>query len=167
MLLDPSGGRPIPFTRFMPAEELYAALQDRLYLEPSPRLEESLKSAIDRLWAEGDENDAETQRTLCCLRLMLDMMFPPGRTLSREEALRVGERLIKAVYVHSHMDEETFDTERAVDCCDSNCYADGSTIPVCNYNVLYREKEAKFNVEPAHWGERRGGQRSFILPVLR
>ena len=82
-------------------------------------------------------------------------------------ALRAGEKAIKAVYVHSHMDEETFDTERAVDCCDSNCYADGTTIPVCNYNVLYREKEAKFNVEPAHWGERRGGQRSFILPVLR
>jgi uncharacterized radical SAM superfamily Fe-S cluster-containing enzyme len=65
------------------------------------------------------------------------------------------------------MDEETFDTERAVDCCDSNCYADGTTIPVCNYNVLYREKEATFNATPAHWGERRGGQRSFILPVLR
>lgn len=166
LLLDPDGGKPIPFTRFMPAPELYAALSDRLYLEPSPRLEESLKSAIDRLWAEGDEDDAETQRTLRLLRRMLDLMFP-AIPLSREQALRAGEKAIKAVYVHSHMDEETFDTERTVDCCDSNCYADGSTIPVCNYNVLYREKEAKFNAQPAHWGERRGGQRSFILPVLR
>ncbi len=166
LLLDPSGGRPIPFTRFMPASELYAALSDRLYLEPSPRLEESLKSAIDRLWAESDDDDVEVKRTLRLLRNMLDTMFP-DHPLSREEALRAGEKAIKAVYVHSHMDEETFDTERAVDCCDSNCYADGTTIPVCNYNVLYREKEAKFNATPAHWGERRGGQRSFILPVLR
>jgi hypothetical protein len=167
LLLDPDGGRPIPFTRFMPASELYAALSDRLYIEPNPRLEESLKSAIDRLWAESDDDDAESQRILRLLRRMLDVMFPSDRPLSPDEALRAGEKTIKAVYVHSHMDEETFDTERTVDCCDSNCYADGTTIPVCNYNVLYREKEEKFTVEPAQWGARSGGQRKFILPVLR
>ncbi|MDQ3366403.1 MAG: radical SAM protein [Myxococcota bacterium] len=164
LLLDPDGGAPIPFTRFMPASELHEALSERLYLEPSPRLEESLKQAIDRLWI---EDDAESARTLRLLRYMLDTMFPSDHPLTHEQAIRAGERAIKAVYVHSHMDEETFDVERAVDCCDSNCYADGSTIPVCNYNVLYREKEAKFNVEPASWGTKSGGQRVFSLPVLR
>jgi uncharacterized radical SAM superfamily Fe-S cluster-containing enzyme len=164
LLIDPAGGPPIPFTRFMPASELHEALADRLYLEPSPRFEAFLAAAIDRLWV-SDEPDAE--RTLGLLRGVLDAMFPPGRPLGHEQAMRAGEKLIKAVYVHSHMDEETFDVERAVDCCDSNCYADGSTIPVCNYNVLYREKEAKFSVEPAQWGTRRGGQRVFTLPVLR
>ncbi len=167
LLLDPDGGAPIPFTRFMPASELRDALSERLYLEPSPGLEASLTSAIDRLWAEHDDDDAEAQRALRLLRGMLDTMFPKGRALSTDEAIRAAEKTVKAVYVHSHMDEETFDVERAVDCCDSNCYADGSTIPVCNYNVLYRDKEAKFNVEPAHWGARRGGQRAFVLPVLR
>ena len=160
LLLDPDGGPPIPFTRFMPARELHDALADRLYLEPSPRLEESLKEAIDRVWV------ADDTRTLRLLRHMLDTMFPADRPLTHDEAIRAGERVVKAVYVHSHMDEETFDVERAVDCCDSNCYADGTTIPVCNYNVLYREKEAKFNVEPARWGSKAGGQRTF-LPVLR
>ncbi|MBL0217270.1 MAG: radical SAM protein [Myxococcales bacterium] len=167
LLLDPDGGAPIPFTRFMPASELHAALSERLYLEPSPRLEESLKQAIDRLWAESEDDDREAQRTLRLLRYMLDAMFPADHPLTHEQAIRAGEKAIKAVYVHSHMDEETFDVERAVDCCDSNCYADGSTIPVCNYNVLYREKEAKFNVEPASWGQKSGGQRVFSLPVLR
>lgn len=160
LLIDPAGGPPIPFTRFMPASELHDALSDRLYIEPSPRLEESLREAIDRLWLEDD--DPEAQRTLRLLRALVDTMALP-----HAEAIRAGERAIKAVYVHSHMDEETFDVERTVDCCDSNCYADGSTIPVCNYNVLYREKEAKFNVEPARWGTRSGGQRVFTLPVLR
>jgi 7,8-dihydro-6-hydroxymethylpterin dimethyltransferase len=166
LLIDPDGGPPIPFTRFMPAREVYAALSDRLYLEPTARLEESMKAAIDRLWLDADD-DPEAARALRLLRAMLEMMFPSDRPLTRDEALRAGERAVKAVYVHSHMDEETFDTERAIDCCDSNCYADGSTVPVCNYNVLFREKEAKFNVEPARWGERRGGQKTFILPVLR
>ena len=165
LLIDPAGGPPIPFTRFMPAAELRAALSDRLYLEPSPRLEESLTQAIDRLWL--DEDNPESARALRLLRGMLETMFPPDRPLTREGALRAGERTVKAVYVHSHMDEETFDVERAVDCCDSNCYADGTTIPVCNYNVLFREKEARFNVEPARWGKKSGGQRVFSLPVLR
>lgn len=158
LLLDPTGAPPIPFTRFMPATELHAALSDRLYLEPSERLEESLRAAIDRLWL--DEDNAESARGLGLLRNLLDTMSGP-------DPLRASERLVKAVYVHSHMDEETFDTERAIDCCDSNCYADGTTVPVCNYNVLFREKEAKFNVQPAQWGTRKGGQRTFILPVLR
>jgi len=160
LLIDPAGGPPIPFTRFMPASELHEALSDRLYIEPSPRLEESLREAIDRLWL--DDEDPEAQRALRLLRALVDTMALP-----HAEAIRAGERAIKAVYVHSHMDEETFDVERTIDCCDSNCYADGSTIPVCNYNVLYREKEAKFNVEPARWGTRSGGQRVFTLPVLR
>ena len=163
LLLDPEGGEPIPFTRFMPARELHDALADRLYLEPSHRLEQSLQQAIDRLWI---EDDAASARTLRLLRAMLDTMFPSDHPLTHEQAIRAGEKVVKAVYVHSHMDEETFDVERAVDCCDSNCYADGTTIPVCNYNVLYREKEARFNVLPARWGSKAGGQRTF-LPVLR
>ena len=55
------------------------------------------------------------------------------------------------------MDEETFDTERAAQCCASNCYADGTSIPVCNYNVLYREKEARFVTAPKAWTNRSGG----------
>jgi uncharacterized radical SAM superfamily Fe-S cluster-containing enzyme len=160
LLIDPDGGPAIPFTRFMPAQELHDALAERLYLEPSPQLEESLKQAIDRVWVDDDA------RTLRLLRHLLDTMFPSGRVLTQDQAIRAGEKVVKAVYVHSHMDEETFDVERAVDCCDSNCYADGTTIPVCNYNVLYREKEAKFNTVPARWGSKAGGQRAF-LPVLR
>ncbi len=159
LLLDPAGGAPVPLTRFMPPSELHAALSDRLYLEPNPRLEDALREAIDRLWI-ADEGDGQSARVLGLLRNLLDTMTGP-------DPLRASERLVKAVYVHSHMDEETFDTERAIDCCDSNCYADGTTIPVCNYNVLFREKEARFNVEPAQWGTRKGGQRTFILPVLR
>jgi len=166
LLVDPEGGAPIPFTRFMRRAEIYAALSDRLYLEPSPGLEEAMLAAIDRLWVEETEDAA---RALRLLRRMLDEMFPTGRAFTRAEGLLAAERAVKAVYVHSHMDEETFDTERAVDCCDSNCYADGTTIPVCNYNILYRDKEAHFNVQPARWSKREGGQRSFhlSLPVVR
>jgi uncharacterized radical SAM superfamily Fe-S cluster-containing enzyme len=162
MLVDPDGGPPVPFTRFLSREALRGALADRLYIEPSPALEAAVQDAVDRLWV---ERPAGADRMLGLLRRLLDAVFP-RRAVSRAESLRASERAVKAIYVHSHMDEETFDTERAMQCCDSNCYADGATIPVCNYNVLYREKEARFNRHPLAWNERRGGQRAFPLPVV-
>jgi uncharacterized radical SAM superfamily Fe-S cluster-containing enzyme len=162
LLMDPDGGRPVPFTRFFTRDEMYDALSDRLYLEPTPRLEALVRTAIDRLWT--DEPPGH-ERTLGLLKRLLDDMFPPGRALSQGESLRVSERAIKAIYVHSHMDEETFDVERAHLCCDSTAYPDGTSIPICNYNVLYRDKETHFNLRPKTWAERSGGKRTF-LPVL-
>ena len=154
LLLDDAGGLPLPFTRFLERETLYEALTDHLYLEPSRTLEQALVDAIDRLWVQGDDS-----RTLSLLERLLRTLFPPGKALSRADALRVSERAVKAIYVHSHMDEETFDVERAYQCCDSNVYADGRTIPVCNYNVLYRDKEPRFMSVPQNWGHRGGGHR--------
>jgi len=184
LLVDPAGGRPIPFTRFVDRAQVYAALGDRLYLEPTPQLEEALRGAIDRLWADDGlpGADPDGPRILAALRRLLDDMFPIDRVLDPLDAMRAAERWVKAVYVHTHMDEETFDTERAAECCDSNCYADGTTVPVCNYNVLYRDKEAHFMDQPRTWISRDGGQRRFAhggaatppgpdgvrrLPVLR
>lgn len=166
LLLDPEGGPPIPFTRFLSRATIYECLADRLYLEPSRKLESALLEAIDRLWASESDEGA---RTLRILKRLLADLFPRDRVMTSREALRVSELASKAVYVHSHMDEETFDTERIVSCCDSNCYADGSTIPVCAYNVLYRDKEEHFMLKPMTWNVRSGGQRSFHpnrLPVL-
>jgi hypothetical protein len=162
LLLDPDGGPPVPFPRFLTWEEIYDALTDRLYLEPSPRLETAMAGAIDRLWT---MDSADAPRTLRLLKRLLSEMFPRGQPLSRAASLRAAERAVKAIYIHSHMDEETFDVERAVQCCDSNCYPDGSTVPVCNYNVLYREKESRFNYSPRTWNERRGGQKRISLPL--
>lgn len=166
LLLDPEGGPPIPFTRFMTPKVFYECLHDHLYLEPSPRLEEAISDAINTLWSSDDADAPETARTLRLLRSLLNRLFPPGKPLSRAEALDAGERAVKAIYVHSHMDEDNFDTDRAAQCCDSNCYADGSTLPVCNYNVLYREKEPRFMRQPLTWNERSGGRLSFDPQAL-
>jgi uncharacterized radical SAM superfamily Fe-S cluster-containing enzyme len=162
LLMDPDGGPPVPFSRFMPREAIYDALSDRLYLEPNRRLETAMRDAIDRLWVDGPEKEAA--RTLRLLKHLLSTMFPSGRSISRREALDAGEQAVKAIYIHSHMDAETFDVERAAECCDSNCYPDGTTIPVCNYNVLYREKEQHFNLVPISWNAREGGRK--LLPIV-
>lgn len=151
LLVDPGGGPPIPFTRFIDRQTLYACLGDRMYLEPSPRLERALLDAIDAVWtSDGD------QRVADLLGTMLRELFP-ARPISRRESLAIGERWVKAVYLHSHMDEQTFDVERAAMCCDSNWMPDGTQIPICNYNVLYKETDSRFNARAVPWGEKKGG----------
>ena len=140
---------------------MYDCLEDHLYLEPSTKLERALQDAIDMLWARGEPDE----RALRMLWDLVRKLFPSDKRLSPAEALRISERAAKAVYVHSHMDEETFDVERIYQCCDSNCYADGKTIPVCNYNILYRDKEARFMAAPKVWGERAGKRSLPLLPV--
>jgi 7,8-dihydro-6-hydroxymethylpterin dimethyltransferase len=161
LLNDASG--PISFRRFLDRDTYYEALGDHLYLEPNERLERAMQDALARLWA---EDDPESARIVTVLDRLTRELFPVGRAISREESLRIAERSVKAIYVHSHMDEETFDVERAAQCCDSNCYADGKTIPVCNYNVLYREREARF-METPRITEPRGGRVSLPLLVAR
>lgn len=119
-----------------------------------------MRDAIDRLFASGSE---ESERVLRILKGVIQEMFPKDRRITYEESLRVSERASKAIYVHSHMDEETWDNERIVQCCDSNCYADGSSIPVCAYNVLYREREEHFMMKPVKRPAPRGGR---VLPVV-
>jgi len=162
VLSDPDGGRPIPFLDFLTAEEMTAGLSGRLYLEPSPALERAVIDAIDRHWVEQREG---SERTLHLLKELLGRMFP-RRALSRAEALRVGETAAKAVYVHSHMDEETFDVERLIHCCDLSCTPDGRQIPICAHNVLYREREPLLAERAQPWPEheRAGGVRG--LPVV-
>jgi 7,8-dihydro-6-hydroxymethylpterin dimethyltransferase len=143
--LVPESGTPIPFTKFLSKEILYNCLADRLYLEPSAKLENAMRNAINDLWI---KDDAEAQLILKTLKDFMAEMFPKKRALSQPESLAVSEKFIKAIYIHSHMDEETFDTERIAECCDSDCFADGTTIPVCAYNVLYRERDKNFNQHP-------------------
>ena len=50
----------------------------------------------------------------------------------------------KTIYVHSHMDEHNFDTERVKQCCVGVPAPDGGNTPTCSYNVLYRERDAHF-----------------------
>jgi len=160
LLGDPASGDdgpPVPFTRFLDAQIFYDCLSENLYLEPGPTLERALREAIDRLWA---EDPPEAAVILPRLKGLLTKIFPDGESLPAAERLRRAERQVKAIYLHSHMDEETFDMERVAACCDASCYPDGSRYPVCAYNVLYRDKDPAFVKDPAPWGARSGGWRA-------
>ena len=78
------------------------------------------------------------------IKRLLHDLFPPDRRLSILERQKIAERTVKAIYIHSHMDEENFDVARVMKCPVGVPQEDGGNIPTCSYNVLYREKDERF-----------------------
>src|SRR6185295_10044149 len=102
-----------------------------------------LSESIDALWSQAEETE-ESRRILATLKRLISEMFPEGPTIPMEARQKIAERASKAIYIHSHMDEESFDVSRIMKCSVGVPEADGSNIPTCAYNVLYREKDARF-----------------------
>jgi uncharacterized radical SAM superfamily Fe-S cluster-containing enzyme len=140
LMLD--GGGFVPYARLLGREKLFELLGDSLYMQPTKKVEDALQTAMEELWADPDRLP-ESDRVLATIKRLLKEMFPPGG-LDPRERQKIGERASKAIYIHSHMDEETFDVARIMRCSVGVPEIDGSNIPTCSYNVLYREKDARF-----------------------
>jgi hypothetical protein len=141
LMLD--GGGYVPYTRFMGRARLFELLSDSIYIQPREKVESVLRDCIDELWADPDAVP-ESERILATLKRLIQSMFPPGPPLPLAARQKIAERACKAIYIHSHMDEESFDVSRIMKCSVGVPDVDGSNIPTCSYNVLYREKDARF-----------------------
>ena len=69
-------------------------------------------------------------------------MYPEERVVAVEERLRIGEGLVKSIFVHAFMDAHTFEIDRIKRCCTHYALPDGRLMPGCAYNVLYRREGA-------------------------
>jgi len=57
------------------------------------------------------------------------------------------ESKTKMLYIHPHMDENSFDLGRVNLCGDLVPDESGDMIPACSYNLFYRQKDEGFWVE--------------------
>ncbi len=126
-------------TEVFTVEELRRMLGHGYLLQPGENSQDVFRNAIDRLWAAGD-----AANLLPSLRRLVEQMYPSGRVLSRAECQAVAEQSLLAVYLHSHMDEDTLDLGRLSVCPDQVPDPDGRLIPACAYNLFYREKDPRF-----------------------
>ena len=133
----------VPFTRLASRATLFDLLSDSLYIEPREKLEQVFRDVIDDLWANPERLPA-SGAVLKTIKRLLHDLFPPDRRLSILERQKIAERTVKAIYIHSHMDEENFDVARVMKCPVGVPQEDGGNIPTCSYNVLYREKDDRF-----------------------
>lgn len=133
------GGEYRSLTEFFTVEELRQMLGTGYLLQPSDGGHEVFRTAIDRLWASGDNT-----RLLPAIRRLVERMYPPGKRLPPRERQAIAEESLLAVYLHAHMDEDTLDVARLVACPDQVPDPEGRLIPACAYNLFYREKDPRF-----------------------
>lgn len=145
-LLRLNDGSWMPFRRFMQPQDLRKMMRGSLYLNANREVEQILQDVLNDVWS-GEFPCDQAELVLASLKNLLARMFAPGLSEARRNA--IGERSCKAIYLHAHMDEENFDTERIRQCCVGIREADGNNIPSCAYNVVYRERDTRFNVLPA------------------
>jgi uncharacterized radical SAM superfamily Fe-S cluster-containing enzyme len=138
-----NGTQMIPFTRMATKETIQQLFQDSYLIRPEHG-QDFFTDIINQLYADAD-NSTEC---LPVLRQLIEQMYPSGSTrLSEFDRQKIAESAVRTIYVHAHMDEDTFDCSRAMQCPDLVPAEPGRLIPACTYNLFYRMKDENFYVE--------------------
>jgi len=128
-----------PMARLLDKREIAAMARGGYLLHPNDASESAMKAAVERLWSEGKE-----PALLRILKNMLTALYPPGPPLDVYARQRAGEKFIKTIFVHAHMDEDTYEIGRAMRCPDQ-VVADGDNlVGACNFNLMYRMPDPRF-----------------------
>ena len=133
----------IPFPRFIDLDHYLQILANRGTIRPDAGFEHALKRAIDDLWSSAGQIP-DSDRILKTLKKALRLMYPEDRVLALEERLRLGENMVKTIFIHAFMDEHTFEVDRIKKCCTHYAMPDGRLMPGCAYNMFYRHRDARF-----------------------
>lgn len=138
----------LPLRRLFGNEEYEQIIGEKYFIRPGDRLQEFLMRKINELWARQDR-DPEAGRQLQFLRQFISTLYPSGKNLTAFERQKIAEKFIKTIYIHAHMDEDTFDVSRVIRCGDLVPDSARTFIPACTYNLFYRMKDSRFWREDA------------------
>ena len=136
-----SGNTFLPFARFAPSKKILS-LMENSYLIRLDEEEGFFKEVINSLYSEGKTEPLKLFREL------IEGLYPRNREVSVFERQRLAEASVRTIYIHAHMDEDTFDCSRAMLCPDLVPTEPGRLIPACTYNLFYRMKDERFYVDP-------------------
>ena len=136
-----SGNTFLPFARFAPPKKILS-LMENSYLIRLDEEEGFFKEVINSLYSEGKTEPLKLFREL------IEALYPRNREVSLFERQRLAEASVRTIYIHAHMDEDTFDCSRAMLCPDLVPTEPGRLIPACTYNLFYRMKDERFYVDP-------------------
>ncbi|MCB9497122.1 MAG: radical SAM protein [Fibrobacteria bacterium] len=135
-------GKVRSLTRFLAPAQLEALTRSRYFLEPDAAFTRDFLDGLARVWSQGE--DPSFLSTL--RRAVLALQNPDIDARRRQE---LAERFVKMVYIHPHMDPDNFDIDRVSRCGDVVPDEEGRMVPACSYNLLYRQRDPRFWVEPS------------------
>ncbi|MFW9788606.1 MAG: radical SAM protein [Candidatus Thorarchaeota archaeon] len=113
-----------PLTDMVDVDEYIDYARDRTLVKEAVLMDEAFTKLFSTRAVPGTESNLEAFCEAC------------GMTIPE-----VLGKSVKIVSVHSFMDRETYQLERAQKCCIHVIQPDGKMIPFCNYNMFRRHKE--------------------------
>jgi uncharacterized radical SAM superfamily Fe-S cluster-containing enzyme len=151
-LLRLNDGSYMPFGRFVDFKTHGTLLRSSATLGASPEIHDALSDVIHELFA----NQYEIERAdeiLAALRRAIDIMFP-NRPVSAKEAIMLGEKQAKSIFLHHYMDRHDFDLERLRKCCHHYPQVDGRIMPACGFNMFHRGAAQGPDTALPAWGKK-------------
>jgi uncharacterized radical SAM superfamily Fe-S cluster-containing enzyme len=132
----------LSMNKLIDSKLLTQATEDLYYMEPDNNLTKSFVDGINRLWAEGYDED-----TIAELKRFMKEIHPTGYEINEQQRKAILEKKIKSIYIHPHMDADNFDIDRVCRCGDIVPDESGRMIPACSYNLLYRQNDSRFWID--------------------
>jgi uncharacterized radical SAM superfamily Fe-S cluster-containing enzyme len=149
-LLRLNDGTHVPFARFVDFKRHGTLLRSSATLPASPEIHDVMLDVIHDVFARQDEIERGPD-ILAALRRTLDVMFPE-RPLTAREAVRLGEKQSKSIFLHHYMDRHDFDLERLRKCCHHYPQLDGRIMPACGFNMFHRGAAKGPHTQTPSWG---------------
>lgn len=137
----------VPFPRFLDLERYLSVISNQGTIRPDEQFEDAIRETMDEMWtsaAQVPDND----KILKSLKRAIMLMYPEDHAVELTERLRIGEGLVKTIFIHAFMDVHTFEVDRIKKCCTHYAMPDGRLMPGCSYNNLYRGKDSRFGGSP-------------------
>jgi uncharacterized radical SAM superfamily Fe-S cluster-containing enzyme len=113
-----------PLTDIVNVDEYIDYARDRTLVKEAVLMDEAFTKLFSTRAIPGSESNLEAFCEAC------------GMTIPE-----VLGKSVKIVSVHSFMDRQTYQLERAQKCCIHVIQPDGKMVPFCNYNMFHRQKE--------------------------
>ncbi|MEO7096433.1 MAG: radical SAM protein [Polyangiales bacterium] len=132
-----------PFPRFLDLETYLEILANRGTIRTDESFESAVRKAIDDMWTSAG-SIPDSEKILHQLKKAITVMYPPDHALELQERMRIGEGLVKTIFIHAFMDEHTFEIDRIKKCCTHYAMPDGKLMPGCAYNMFYRHKDPRY-----------------------
>ncbi len=131
--------RILSLTRLIDKNILHELCSGSYVLNANVDMGRYFRDGIDRLWAEGEDEEL-----LTVLRNFVKELYPADKKLMPQERRAAAEKMIKMIYIHPHMDADNFDIARVSRCGDVVPDESGNMVPACAYNLIYRQRDSRF-----------------------
>lgn len=136
-------GSYIPLPRFVDIPKYLDAMQNRSIIDAGDKMEKMVHEAVTGLWSASRVGQPPSL-ILSSLKDFIKKTYSSKNKLNLKQVEQITQEHSKVIFVHSFMDAWDLDIARLKKCCTHYVMEDGTLIPGCSYNNLYRKHDTRF-----------------------